>query len=74
MGPQSCKVSTLAISGLTFGNPGTKSHLDVGLMERRIIYYKGEGDGLPQVRAVVSLVSLSLPMARLSTKNVPARL
>ncbi len=36
--------------------PGKKSHLDVGLVERYKIYYKGEGGGFPQVRAVVSLV------------------
>jgi len=38
------------------GVPGEKSHLDVGLVERSTVYYKGEGDGFPQVRAVVSLV------------------
>jgi hypothetical protein len=54
----------LGISG-----PGTKCHLDVGLMERHKVYYKGEGGGFPQVRAVVSLVSPSLPMARPSTKG-----
>jgi len=48
-----------------------KSHLDVGLVERHIVYYKGEGGGFPQVRAVMSLVSSSLPMVRPSTKNVP---
>ncbi len=52
-----------------FGSPETKSHLDVGLMERHKVYYKGEGGGFPQVRAVVSLVSPSLPVARPSTKN-----
>jgi len=31
-------------------------------------YYKGEGGGFLQVRAVVSLVSLYLPMVRLCTK------
>jgi hypothetical protein len=31
--------------------------------------YKREGDGFPQVRAVMSLVSLRLPMVHLSTKN-----
>jgi len=40
---------TLAISRLPFGNLGTKNHLDVGLVERHIIYYKGEGGGFPQV-------------------------
>jgi hypothetical protein len=24
-----------------------KCHLDVGLVERHIVYYKGEGDGFP---------------------------
>jgi hypothetical protein len=50
------RVPTLAISGLPSGSPGTKSHLDVGPLERCTIYYKGEGGGFPQVRAVVSLV------------------
>jgi hypothetical protein len=34
-------------------------------------YYMGEGGGFPQIRAVVSLVSLELPMACPSTKGVP---
>jgi hypothetical protein len=34
-----------------------KSHLDVGVTERRREYYMGEGSGFPRVRAVVSLVS-----------------
>ncbi len=36
------------------------------------VYYKGEGDGFPQVRAVVSDVSLvnpNWPVAHLSTKS-----
>jgi len=33
-----------------------KSHLDVGLVEKCRVYYKGEGGGFPQVQAVVSLV------------------
>ncbi len=61
----------MAILGLPLGSPGTKSHLDVGLVERHIVYYKGEGGGFPQVRAVLSLVSPSLPVARPSTKSVP---
>ncbi len=39
------RVPTLAISGLPFGSPGTKCHLDVGLVGRHIVYYKGEGAG-----------------------------
>jgi hypothetical protein len=34
MGPQSC------------GSPRTKCHLDVGLVEIHIVYYKGGGGGL----------------------------
>jgi hypothetical protein len=54
--PKVVRVSILTISGLSLGNPGTKSHLDVGPVERCRVYYKGEGGGFPQVRAVVSLV------------------
>jgi len=63
------KVPILGISGLPFGNPETKSHLDVGLVERHRVYYKGEGGDFPQVQAVLSLVSPSLPMVRPNTKN-----
>jgi len=65
-------IPTLGISGLPFGSPGTKCHLDVGLVKRHKTYYKGEGGGFPQVQAVVSLVNPSLPVARPSTKSVPA--
>jgi len=71
LGPKVARVPTLAISGLPFGSPKTKCHLDVGFMERHIVYYKGEGGGFPQVRAVVSLVSPSLPVAHFSTKSAP---
>jgi hypothetical protein len=67
-GPQSCESPN-------FGNFGTfksfgfdKSHLDVGLVERHKIYYKGEGGGFPQVWAVVSLVSSSCPWFVLAPK------
>jgi hypothetical protein len=39
-------------------------------MESYKKYYKGEGGGFPQVRAVVSLMSLMLPTTRPNTKNV----
>ncbi len=48
---------------------GQKCHLDVGFVERHKVYYKGEGGGFPQVRAVVNLVSSSLLVARSSTKS-----
>jgi hypothetical protein len=60
----------VGISRLSFGSLGTKCHLDVGLVERHIIYYKGEGGGFPQVRVMVSLVSPSLLVVSFSTKNV----
>jgi hypothetical protein len=49
------------VSGLQLGSPGKKSHFDVASVERRREYYKGEGGGFPQVRAVVSQMS---PIAR----------
>ncbi len=52
-----------------FGTPGTKCHLDVGLMERHRVYYKGEGGGFPQVQAMVNLVNSNLLVARPSTKS-----
>ncbi len=39
----------MGISGLPLESPGTKCHLDVGLMSSHKIYYKGEGGGFPQV-------------------------
>jgi hypothetical protein len=59
MNPQSCE------------SLGTKCHLDVGLVERYRVYYKGEGGGFPKVQAMVSHMNPSLPMARPSTKNAP---
>jgi hypothetical protein len=50
------------------GVPGEKSHLDVGPVERCRVYYKGEGGGFPQVRAVVSLVCLCCPWLVLAPK------
>jgi len=70
-GPKVTGVPTLAISGLSLGSPGTKSHLDVGLMKRHKVYYKGEGDGFLQVRAMVSLMNPSLLVTRPSTKSAP---
>ncbi len=45
-----------------------KSHLDVALVEKRRVYYKREGGGLPQVWAVVSLVNLNCPWLILAPK------
>ncbi len=65
------RVLTLGILGLPFERPRTKCHLDVGLVKRHKVYYKGEGGGFPQVRGVMSLVSSNLLMAHLSTKSLP---
>jgi hypothetical protein len=71
MGPKVTRVPTLGNSRFPFGNPETKCHLDVGLVERHKIYYKGEGGGFPQVQIVMSLVNPNLPVAHPSTKSVP---
>jgi hypothetical protein len=71
MGPKVARDPTLAISKLPLGSPGTKNHLDVGLVERHKVDYKGEGGGFPQVQAVVSFVNPSLPVARPNTKSAP---
>ncbi len=62
------RVLVVAISGLPLGSPRTKSHLDVAPVERCRVYYKGEGGGFPQVRAVVSLVCSSCPWLVLAPK------
>jgi hypothetical protein len=66
--PKVVGIPTLVILGLPFGSPGTKCHLDVGLLERHIVFYKGEGGSFPQVRAVVNLVSSSCPWFILTPK------
>jgi hypothetical protein len=66
--PKVAKVPTLAISGLPLGNPETKCHLNVGFVERHRVYYKGEGDGFPQVRVVVNFVNPSCPWLILAPK------
>jgi hypothetical protein len=63
------RITHLDIWNTSYGQK--KSHLDVSLMEKHRVYYKGEGGGFPQIWAVVSLVSPSLPMARPNTKSVP---
>jgi hypothetical protein len=51
-----------------FQVPGEKSHLDVGSVASHIVYYKGEGGGFPQVRAVVSPVCPCCPWLVLAPK------
>ncbi len=38
---------TLSISGLSFGNPEIKRHLDEGAVERCKVCYMGDGGGFP---------------------------
>jgi hypothetical protein len=64
-------VPTLAVSGLPFGTPRTKSHLDVAFANRCRVYYMGEGGGFPRAWAVVSLVSPKSPVTCPSTKGAP---
>ncbi len=61
-------VPSLGILGLPLGSPGTKCHLDVALVERHRVYYKGEGGGFPQVWVIVSLVSPSCSWLFLAPK------
>jgi hypothetical protein len=41
-GPKVVEVPILGISGFPFGSLETKCHLDVGIMERHRVYYKGK--------------------------------
>jgi hypothetical protein len=61
-------IPTIGILRLPLGSPETKSHLDVAPVERRRVYYKGEGGGFPHVRAVVSLVCPSCPWFIVTSK------
>jgi hypothetical protein len=70
--PKVMRVPTLGISRVALGSPETKCHFGASPMAKHKIYYKGEGGGFPQVRAMVNLVSLSLSMAHLNTKSAPA--
>jgi hypothetical protein len=59
------RVPISKISRFSSGSP----NLGVGLVARHKEYYKGEGGGFPQVRAMVSFVKLCLPVVRPCTKN-----
>jgi len=50
------------------GIPREKSHLNVGSVANHRVYYKGEGGGFPQVRAMVSLMCLCCPWLVLAPK------
>ncbi len=61
----------MAISGLPFGSPETKSHFNATFVKWYKVYYMGEGGGFPRVQAMVSLVSPALPVACPSIKSAP---
>jgi hypothetical protein len=65
------RIPVVTISRLPLGTPETKSHLDVAPVEWRRVYYMGEGGGFPRIRAMVSQVSLELPVVCPSTKGAP---
>jgi len=69
--PKILGVQTRTISGLHFGSPEKKCHLDASATMRCREYYMGEGGGFPRIQAVVSQVSPRLPMACPSTKGAP---
>jgi len=60
-----------AISGLPFGSPGEKSHLDVGSVTSHKIYYKGEGGGFPPSSGRGESCVSVLLVACFSTKDAP---
>jgi hypothetical protein len=66
--PKVVKVLVVKISGFPLGNFKTKWHLGVRPMARHKVYYKGEGNGFPQVWVVMSLMSLCLLVVRPCTK------
>jgi hypothetical protein len=71
--PHFNRKSTHKVMGLQNGrSPGTKWHFGVGPVAKHKEYYKGEGDGFPQIWAVVSLVNLCLLMTCPCTKNAPS--
>jgi hypothetical protein len=69
MGPQSHGSPNFENFETLTWEPRTKCHLGVGPVARHRVYYKGEGGGFLQVWVMVSLVNLSLPVARPSTKS-----
>jgi len=62
-------VQTETVSGLHFGSPGKKNHLDASVAESCREYYMGEGGGFPRVRAVVSQVSQVSPRSPVACPN-----
>ncbi len=61
-------IQTGIVSRLFLGSLGTKSHSDVGAMERHKVYYMGESGGFFQIWAMVNEVSQSRPWLILAPK------
>jgi hypothetical protein len=68
--PKVARVPTLAISGLALGSLETKCNLDVRFVERRKVYYKGEGGGFSS-SGHGEFCESKLPMFCPSTKSAP---
>jgi hypothetical protein len=64
------RIQTGTVSGLHFGSPKKKSHLDANAAESCREYYMKEGGGFPWVQAVVSQMSPRLPVVCPNTKRV----
>jgi len=63
-------VQTEIVSGLHFGSPRKKNHLDASAAKSCREYYMGEGCGFPRVRAVVGQVSSRSHVACPDTESV----
>jgi hypothetical protein len=57
--PKVSRVQPGTISGLHFGSPEKKSHLDATPVGERKVYYREYGGGISRVRAVVCHVNPS---------------
>ncbi len=68
--PKVARVPTLAISGLALGSLETKCNLDVRFVERRKVYYKGEGGGFSS-SGRGEFCESKLPMFCPNTKSAP---
>ncbi len=66
--PKVVGIPIVGISRLSLESLETKCHLDVAPVENYREYYKGEGGGFLQVRAVMNLVNLSCPWPVLAPK------
>jgi len=73
MGPQSRRRPNYGNFEIPLESPRTKWHLGAGLVARHKVYYKGEGGGFPQVRALMNLVSPTLHVVHPCNKVLQLR-